>query len=120
MGVIAKNGILIVEFANRLQLTESYSKRDAIEQAAMIRLRPILMTSIAMIVAMAPLLSAGGPGAESRFQMGLVITSGLGIGTLFTLFVVPSYYLLLARDHRAGSIAESSGSNEIASERPSR
>lgn len=120
IGVIAKNGILIVEFANRLQLTESYSKRDAIEQAAMIRLRPILMTSIAMIVAMAPLLSAGGPGAESRFQMGLVITSGLGIGTLFTLFVVPSYYLLLARDHRAGSIAESSGSNEIASERPSR
>ena len=100
IGVITKNGILIVEFANRLQTTEGYSKRVAIEQAAMIRLRPILMTSIAMIVAMSPLLSASGPGAASRFQMGLVITAGLGIGTIFTLFVVPAYYLLIARDHR--------------------
>ena len=100
IGVITKNGILIVEFANRLQTTEGYSKRVAIERAAMIRLRPILMTSIAMIVAMAPLLSASGPGAASRFQMGLVITAGLGIGTVFTLFVVPAYYLYIARDHR--------------------
>ncbi len=100
IGVITKNGILIVEFANRLQTTEGYSKRVAIEQAAMIRLRPILMTSIAMIVAMAPLLGASGPGAASRFQMGLVITAGLGIGTIFTLFVVPAYYLFIARDHR--------------------
>ncbi len=99
IGVIAKNGILIVEFANRLQITQGLSKRLAIEQAAMIRLRPILMTSIAMIVAMSPLLSASGPGAASRFQMGLVIASGLGIGTVFTLFVVPAYYLFIARDH---------------------
>ncbi|TDJ70276.1 MAG: multidrug efflux protein [Proteobacteria bacterium] len=101
IGVITKNGILIVEFANRLQANEGLSKRAAIEQAAMIRLRPILMTSIAMIVAMVPLLSADGPGAASRFQMGLVITTGLGIGTIFTLFVVPAYYLFIARDHRA-------------------
>ena len=99
IGLMAKNGILIVEFANRLQITEGLSKRLAIEQAAMIRLRPILMTSIAMIVAMSPLLSASGPGAASRFQMGLVIASGLGIGTVFTLFVVPAYYLFIARDH---------------------
>jgi len=101
IGVIAKNGILIVEFANRLQSAEGFPKRAAVERAAMIRLRPILMTSIAMIVAMAPLLSASGPGAASRFQMGLVIVSGLGIGTVFTLFVVPAYYLFIARDHRA-------------------
>ncbi|HCU91009.1 MAG TPA: multidrug efflux protein, partial [Gammaproteobacteria bacterium] len=99
IGVITKNGILIVEFANRLQITEGHSKRIAIERAAMIRLRPILMTSVAMIVAMAPLLAASGPGAASRFQMGLVITTGLGIGTIFTLFVVPAYYLFIARDH---------------------
>jgi multidrug efflux pump len=104
IGVITKNGILIVEFANRLQTTEGYTKRGAIERAAMIRLRPILMTSIAMIVAMAPLLNASGPGAASRFQMGLVITAGLGIGTIFTLFVVPAYYLFIARDHR-GTVA---------------
>jgi multidrug efflux pump len=100
IGVIAKNGILIVEFANRLQLHEGLSKREAIEQAAMTRLRPVLMTSVAMVVAMAPLLTASGPGAASRFQMGLVITTGLGIGTFFTLFVVPAYYLFIARDHR--------------------
>lgn len=100
IGVIAKNGILIVEFANRLQLSEGFSKRVAIERAAMIRLRPVLMTSIAMIVAMAPLLNASGPGAASRFQLGLVITTGLGVGTIFTLIVVPAYYLFIARDHR--------------------
>ena len=104
IGIITKNGILIVEFANRLQTTEGYTKRVAIERAAVIRLRPILMTSIAMIVAMAPLLNASGPGAASRFQMGLVITAGLGIGTIFTLFVVPAYYLFIARDHRGVAV----------------
>ena len=103
IGVVTKNGILIVEFANRLQTTKGFPKREAVERAAMIRLRPILMTSIAMIVAMAPLLGASGPGAVSRFQMGLVITTGLGIGTIFTLFVVPAYYLLIAQDHRGTS-----------------
>jgi len=71
-----------------------------VEQAASVRLRPILMTTVAMLMAMVPLLIATGPGAVSRFQIGLVIVTGLGIGTIFTLFVVPSFYLLLARDHQ--------------------
>ena len=103
IGLIAKNGILIVEFANQLQITEGLSKRRAIESAAAIRLRPILMTTVSMIVAMVPLLMASGPGAVSRFHIGLTIATGLGIGTLFTLFVVPAVYLLLARDHSEAS-----------------
>jgi multidrug efflux pump len=99
IGVVAKNGILIVEFANKLQLNEGLSKREAVEKAARIRLRPILMTSVALVVAMVPLLTAAGPGAVSRFHIGLTIASGLGIGTLFTLFVLPACYLVLARDH---------------------
>jgi len=99
IGLITKNGILIVEFANQLQITEKLSLRDAVEKAASVRLRPILMTTVSMIVAMLPLLLASGPGAVSRFDIGLVIATGLGIGTLFTLFVVPAFYLILARDH---------------------
>jgi multidrug efflux pump len=106
IGLIAKNGILIVEFANQLQLREGLSKREAVEQAAGIRLRPILMTTVSMVVAMVPLLTATGPGAVSRFDIGLVIASGLGIGTLFTLFVVPGVYLALARDHQAQARAK--------------
>jgi len=99
IGLIAKNGILIVEFANQLQLGEGLSKREAVIKAGTIRLRPILMTTVSMIMAMVPLLIASGPGAVSRFHIGLVVASGLGIGTLFTLFVVPAVYLLIARDH---------------------
>ena len=106
IGLITKNGILIVEFANQLQITEGLGKRAAIERAATIRLRPILMTTVAMLVAMLPLLTASGPGAVSRFDIGLVITTGLGIGTLFTLFVVPAVYLLLAREHHAVEATE--------------
>jgi multidrug efflux pump len=101
IGLIAKNGILIVEFANQLQISEGLSKREAVVKAGAIRLRPILMTTVSMIMAMVPLLIATGPGAVSRFHIGLVVASGLGIGTLFTLFVVPAVYLLLARDHTA-------------------
>jgi multidrug efflux pump len=104
IGLVAKNGILIVEFANQLQVHEGLDKRQAVEKAAGIRLRPILMTTVAMIVAMMPLLLASGPGAASRFDIGLVIASGLGIGTLFTLFVVPAFYLLLARTHQASIV----------------
>jgi multidrug efflux pump len=100
IGLITKNGILIVEFANQLQHHEGVDRREAVERAAAIRLRPILMTTVAMIVAMVPLLTASGPGAVSRFDIGLVIATGLGIGTLFTLYVVPAVYLLLARRHR--------------------
>ncbi len=106
IGLIAKNGILIVEFANQLQIEQGLDRRAAIERASTIRLRPILMTTVAMLVAMVPLLTASGPGAVSRFHIGLVITTGLGIGTLFTLFVVPAVYLLLAREHHAVPAAD--------------
>ncbi len=106
IGLIAKNGILIVQFANQLQIHEGLGKREAVEKAARIRLRPILMTTVSMMVAMVPLLTATGPGAVSRFDIGLVVTTGLGIGTLFTLFVVPAVYMLLARQHRGGPKAE--------------
>ena len=105
IGLIAKNGILIVEFANQLQEHEGLDKREAVEKASAIRLRPILMTTVAMVVAMLPLLLASGPGAASRFAIGLVIATGLGIGTLFTLFVVPAMYVLLAKDRSVGKVA---------------
>jgi multidrug efflux pump len=99
IGLIAKNGILIVEFANQLQINEGLGKRQAVERAAAIRLRPILMTTVSMVMAMFPLLLASGPGAVSRFHIGLTIATGLGIGTLFTLFVVPAVYMLLGQTH---------------------
>ena len=101
IGLIAKNGILIVDFANRVQVERGLSRLPAVIEAARIRLRPILMTTLAMLMAMVPLLIASGLGAVSRFQIGLVIAAGLGIGTLFTLFVVPAFYVLLSRDHNA-------------------
>ncbi len=108
IGVVSKNGILIVEFANALQVDKGLSKRDAVIEAAAIRLRPIIMTSLALIFAMVPLLIAIGPGAESRFAIGLTISAGLGIGTLFTVFVLPAFYILLARDHH-GTAAVDNG-----------
>ncbi|MGB5304106.1 MAG: efflux RND transporter permease subunit, partial [Gemmatimonadota bacterium] len=96
IGLVAKNGILIVEFANQLRIQEGLDKREAVEKASSIRLRPILMTTVSMVVAMVPLLIATGPGAVSRFHIGLVIATGLGIGTAFTLYVVPAFYLLLS------------------------
>ncbi len=98
IGLISKHGILIVEFANNLQRT-GRTKRDAIEHATALRLRPILMTTAAMVLGVMPLITASGAGAESRFNMGLVIATGLSIGTLFTLYVVPAMYMLLAADH---------------------
>ncbi len=98
VGVISKHGILIVEFANKLQL-EGRSKREAIEEATSIRLRPVLMTTAALVLAMVPLLIATGPGAVSRFSMGVVIASGMTIGTAFTLYVLPAIYLFIGRDY---------------------
>ncbi len=98
MGLISKHGILIVEFANGLQL-QGKSKREAVEVAAGIRLRPILMTTAAMVFGVVPLIVSSGAGAVSRFNLGLVIAAGMSIGTLFTLFVVPAAYVLLAADH---------------------
>jgi multidrug efflux pump len=105
IGLISKHGILIVEFANNLQ-RQGQSKREAVEKAAGIRLRPILMTTGAMVLGVVPLLIASGAGAVSRFNMGLVIATGVAIGTLFTLFVVPAMYLLLAEDHSKRAAGE--------------
>src|SRR5215213_6530722 len=101
VGLITKHGILMVEFANELQLKEGLDKRSAIEMAARIRLRPILMTTAAMVTGLIPLLTATGAGAASRFSIGLVVVAGMSIGTLFTLFVLPAVYVAIATDHRA-------------------
>lgn len=98
IGLISKHGILIVQFANDLQ-HEGHAKREAVEMAAKVRLRPILMTTAAMVLGVIPLIIASGAGALSRYNIGLVIATGISIGTLFTLFVVPAMYLLLATDH---------------------
>lgn len=98
IGLISKHGILIVQFANELQL-QGKEKFTAVITAAGIRLRPILMTTAAMSIGVVPLLLASGAGAVSRFNIGLVIFTGISIGTLFTLFVVPAMYLFLAEDH---------------------
>ena len=100
MGLISKHGILIVEVANELQ-AKGKSKLEAIEQACSIRLRPILMTTAAMVFGVVPLVIASGAGAAGRHAMGLVIFTGLSIGTLFTLFVVPAMYLFIGAEHKA-------------------
>jgi multidrug efflux pump len=102
VGLITKHGILIVEFANKTQ-EEGKSPREAVEHAAGVRLRPILMTTAAMVLGVVPLLMASGAGAEARFSMGLVIAAGMAIGTLFTLFVVPAFYVLVAHRRAAAN-----------------
>jgi multidrug efflux pump len=99
VGLIAKNGILIVEFANKLQ-EKGLAKQEAVRQASLTRLRPILMTSTATVAGHFPLTLVSGAGAEARNSIGLVLVGGMTIGTLFTLFVVPSIYMLIARDHQ--------------------
>lgn len=101
IGLISKHGILIVEFANQLRHEKGLSIREAIEEAASIRLRPVLMTTAAMVFGMVPLILASGAGAVSRFDIGLVIATGMSIGTLFTLFVLPCVYTLLASPDKA-------------------
>ncbi len=100
VGLISKNGILIVEFANKMQ-EQGLDKLAAIEQAAMTRLRPVLMTSVATVAGHFPLTLVEGPGAAARNSIGLVLVGGMAVGTVFTLFVVPSLYMLIARRHRA-------------------
>jgi multidrug efflux pump len=101
IGLISKHGILMVDFANRMQEHGGMSRRAAIEHAAAVRLRPILMTTAAMVVGVIPLILASGAGAASRFNIGLTIFAGMSIGTVFTLFVTPMVYTFLARDHAA-------------------
>ncbi len=103
VGLITKHGILICEVAKERQEKEGVDRRTAVLEAATLRLRPILMTTAAMIAGLVPLLNATGAGAASRFAIGIVIVCGLAIGTLFTLFVLPSLYTFLASDHRKGA-----------------
>jgi multidrug efflux pump len=109
VGLVSKNGILIVEFANKLQL-KGLSKQEAIREGAMTRLRPVLMTSVATVAGHFPLTLVTGAGAAARNSIGLVLVGGMSIGTLFTLFVVPSIYMLVARDHSKERNHESGGS----------
>ncbi len=97
IGLISKHGILIVEFANQLQ-RQGRDRITAVKEAAALRLRPILMTTAAMVLGVMPLVLAEGAGAISRYNIGLVVTVGLSIGTLFTLFVVPVMYSLIAKE----------------------
>lgn len=99
MGLIARNGILVVEFANKLQ-EQGIAKLDAIREASSLRLRPVMMTSVATIAGHTPLIFATGAGAEARNAIGIVLVLGMTIGTFFTLFVLPSVYMLLAKDHQ--------------------
>lgn len=99
VGLISKHGILIVEFANQLR-EQGMAKRDAVLQSASLRLRPILMTTGAMVLGAVPLAVATGAGAEARHQIGWVVAGGMSFGTVFTLFVVPVVYLLLSAQHR--------------------
>jgi len=105
VGLVSKNGILIVEFANKLQ-EHGRSKREAVREAAMTRLRPILMTSGATIAGHFPLTLVTGAGAAARNSIGLVLVGGMAVGTLFTLFVIPSIYMLIARDHSKDLVRE--------------
>ncbi|MDB6061978.1 MAG: multidrug efflux transporter, Acriflavin resistance protein [Verrucomicrobiaceae bacterium] len=99
IGLISKHGILMVEFANRLQVENQLDRVSAIVRAAQVRLRPILMTTAAMVVGLVPLVVASGAGASARYNIGLVIVCGMSVGTLFTLFVLPVFYTLLAHNH---------------------
>jgi multidrug efflux pump len=98
VGLVSKNGILIVQFANQLQQS-GLDKIAAAAQAARIRLRPIMMTTVATVAGHFPLTLVTGAGAAARNSIGLVLVGGMSIGTIFTLFIVPSLYVLIARTH---------------------
>jgi multidrug efflux pump len=122
VGLISKNGILIVEFANKLQLT-GLGKVAAVSEAARVRLRPILMTTIATVAGHFPLVLVTGAGAKARNSIGLVLVGGMTIGTIFTLFIVPSLYVLIAKTHNEGREAEpesldANGNADLESELP--
>jgi multidrug efflux pump len=119
VGLITKHGILIVEFANQLR-EEGRAMREAVVEAASLRLRPILMTTGAMVLGAVPLALATGAGAESRIQIGMVIVGGMTLGTVLTLFVVPTFYTLFTKGKTFGGAraaaaqAESEGTVEPA------
>jgi len=105
VGLVSKNGILIVQFANQLQ-RQGLDKMAAVAQAARIRLRPIMMTTVATVAGHFPLTLVTGAGAAARNSIGLVLVGGMSIGTLFTLFIVPSLYMLIAREHRETALSD--------------
>ena len=124
VGLVSKNGILIVEFANSLQ-KQGRSKREAVHEAALTRLRPIIMTTAATIAGHFPLTLVSGAGAAARNSIGLVLVGGMAVGTFFTLFVIPSIYMLVARDHakdrareRAASTVVDASGNRVARPQP--
>jgi multidrug efflux pump len=101
IGLISKHGILIVDFANHLVLEEGSSRKKAVLEAAALRLRPILMTTFATVLGVVPLLLAVGAGANSRYAIGMMIAAGMMVGTLFTLLVLPVFYLpFLKTEHQ--------------------
>ena len=114
VGLVSKNGILIVQFANELQ-RQGMAKLEAVAQAARIRLRPIMMTSVATVAGHFPLTLVTGAGAAARNSIGLVLVGGMTVGTIFTLFIVPSLYMLIAKEHHEKSLmdAELEGTEEI-------
>ncbi|MGN8083252.1 efflux RND transporter permease subunit [Variovorax sp. 22077] len=112
IGLISKHGILMVTFANHIQHHENLSRVEAIEKAAAVRMRPVLMTTAAMVAGLVPLLFADGAGSASRFSIGIVVVMGMLVGTFFTLFVLPTIYSFIAKDHRAA--AESPRARELA------
>src|SRR5262245_4370035 len=115
VGLIAKNGILIVEFANTLQ-TRGFSKAAALREASLTRLRPVLMTSAATVFGHLPLVLASGPGAAARNSIGMVLVTGMTVGTIFTLFVVPVFYSLIAARHQPTSSHEEVERKELLTE----
>ncbi|MBY8823673.1 efflux RND transporter permease subunit [Sphingomonas colocasiae] len=106
IGLISKHGILMVSFANEIQKHDGLDRVAAIRRSAAVRMRPVLMTTAAMVAGLVPLLFASGAGASSRFAIGIVVVMGMLVGTLFTLFVLPTVYSLIARDHRVEAQTE--------------
>lgn len=113
IGLITKQGILVVQFANGLQESEGLGLRAAVEKAASIRLRPILMTTLSMAFGVVPLIVATGSGAPPRNQLGIVIATGLGVGSLFSLYIVPLMYLYLSKDHAKIRITEEAQQRDL-------
>jgi len=114
VGLITKHGILICEVAKERQEKDGMDRLAAVLEAASQRLRPILMTTAAMVAGLVPLLNATGAGAASRFAIGVVIVCGLSVGTLFTLFVLPALYTFIASDHRKAAAKHKAQQEEIA------
>jgi multidrug efflux pump len=112
VGLVSKNGILIVQFANEEQ-RRGRTKLAAVAQAARTRLRPIMMTSVATVAGHFPLTLVTGAGAAARNSIGLVLVGGMTIGTIFTLFIVPSLYMLIAKEHHEGSPDEETPDDEV-------